>query len=511
MKKRRILKISILSNEVIQRYGEGASQIIQVYKGERYDGLGNKLEYKGRCFRKIALSKVNSKYEYSNLKQQAGFVAELIKESRDNKEAIISGSTERTTTTDGIGLTNNTKFDHVKLDKNGNIIKNSGSQMKVKGHYNTIKEIKISARNIVDDINSKKWEKYLDAPIDLPSEQIKYVLNEIDGRIGKLEIQIKNLKEKGQFEKVTFKQKQLEKYKKIKVNVRDSGVKSAEAMEARLNPKRFVTKEVLKDCHNGGKQAAKGAFMLSGILSVASNIYAVVKGEKDCDQAAMDFAKDTTVSIAMGYGIGFTGTSLKAMMHSSSNKYLRSIGKTSAPAMIITGVTETGKILYDYIKGNINEREVFERMGERGTGMVAASYGMYLGTAVMPGIGTIAGGMLGVTINGILYESCLQVLKERDISYERKLVIEEMCREAESRLKTERIEFESRSLKIINSKKTSIEILIKNIYECSESGSVDDVLKNINELAECFNMELEFKDFGEVDNFMKDEKKKFIF
>ncbi|MGL5098496.1 MAG: hypothetical protein ACRC6B_00400, partial [Fusobacteriaceae bacterium] len=155
--------IGILEQQNIQTHGEGASQIIQAYKGTRYDSSGNDIGHKGRTLKDISEYKLNDQYKDTNLKQQSGFSGELIKEARDNKEAILNGDKSRTRTTDGVGKTNDQVHDHTKVDSNGNIIENSGSQMKIlKDH-----------KKVVDKMAGDDWEKYKNSPMDVPSEQVE--------------------------------------------------------------------------------------------------------------------------------------------------------------------------------------------------------------------------------------------------------------------------------------------------------------------------------------------------
>lgn len=121
--------IGLAQGEIVQRHGEASSQILQAYKGIRVDHNGHLEDFHGRDLKQISDYKLGDNPDVSR-KQQSGFSAELIKESRDNKQAIINGESNRTRTTDGIGKTNDTQYDHVIVDETGNVQEGSGSQMK---------------------------------------------------------------------------------------------------------------------------------------------------------------------------------------------------------------------------------------------------------------------------------------------------------------------------------------------------------------------------------------------
>ena len=150
-------------SDIVQTHGEAASQILQAFSGKRFDTAGNELLHKGRSLEKISQYKVNPDYAQQNLKQQSGFSAELLEEANRNKEAILSGDSLRRRTTDGIGKTNDTKYDLVSVDESGNI--SDPSQMKFlginsKGQYSVIEKL----------AKDKSWDRY-DGAIDIPSNQ----------------------------------------------------------------------------------------------------------------------------------------------------------------------------------------------------------------------------------------------------------------------------------------------------------------------------------------------------
>lgn len=497
--------IGVSQREITQRHGEAASQMIQAQKGVRYDSNGAEISYKGRSLDGISNSKVNLDYEYSNIKQQAGFSAELVKEARDNKEAILNGENTRTRNTDGIGKTNDQKYDHLKVDENNNPISGTESQMKFKGKYSTETEIRTSSENIVKDMVSDKWEKYSDRPMDIPTEQVEPAKKFAREKAEELRNQAKNSRDKGNIQKAEMLEDSATRYENAEKNIRDSGVSTEEAMEARINHKKFVAKELVEDSHNAGIEAAKGAFMLSGAISSAQNIYAVISEEKSLDEAVLDVVATTGKASAMAYGIGATGTAIKSVMHSSKSAVTRALGKTNAPAMMVTATIEIGKSLKRYAGGEIDEEELLEELGEKGTGMVAASYGSAIGTLVLPGIGTVIGGMIGYTVSSLLYNESLKILKEARISEERRKVIESFNDKAIGEMKKYQEEIKAMNHKEYLRRENFFGEVFKNINYSIMNNNIDSLFTSINELGKEFNIDLQFKNFEEFDKFMSDD------
>lgn len=507
--------IEISEQNLIQTHGEGASQIIQAYKGTRIDSNGNEIVHKGKDLKTISQYKVSQQGQkdgYSSYKQQSGFSGELIKEARDNQKAILENSDITTRTTDGIGQTNNQLHDHIKVDEKGNIVDTSGSQMKMCGRYSTQEEIKKSSEALVEKmVKNKKWEKYKDSPMDIPSEQVdiarKYALD----KSKKLNESAKKHRDTGNIEKANKLEADAKEYKNAGERIRDSHVSSKEAMYARKNPEKFVVNEVINSCHKSGIECMKSTFIITGAISSAQNIYEIVANDKSVDDAIKDIAHDTGESALTGYIIGAGGSALKSVLHSSKNGVLRNIGKSNAPAMIATGVIEVGKSVHRYANGDIDETQLVEELGEKGTGIIAASYGAMIGASIVPFIGGFIGGMIGYTVSSLLYNECLNSLKHPTILKQRRLLLEQMCHEAEVGMANYKREFIVNSKMNFDRREYVFENILSLLNDSISSKNIDGIFTGINSLGREFNVDLQFSTFDEFDEFMNDENSIFTF
>lgn len=496
-KKLSSIELGAINSDLIQKHGEGASQILQAFKGKRFDSSGKDLGHQGRSLDEISKYKLNENpvYKENNIKQQAGFSAELIHESRTNKEAILNNSDVRMRTTDGVGDTNNQRYDH-ELFVDGKKIPNSGTQMKI---YS-------DPKNLVNEFKNGKFEKYLDSPINVPPEQLETIKELARKNREEYLKEAQRCRDNGKIDEYNKYLKQADNMKKLEDKVQESKVTLNEARDARLNPKVFTSKEILKDSNKAGLQAAKGAALLSAGISIAQNTYSFLNGDKDLDEACCDVGKDVAISGASAYFIAGGGTALKAFMHSSKREIVRKVGTTNAPGMIVVAAIEIGKSLKKYASGEIDEIELLHEFGEKGTGMIGSSYGAALGTAVFPGVGTVIGGMIGYTVSGIFYKEAVKALNSKNISKERREVIEKFCNEAISKMQEYKFYLISENNKILEDRDLIITELEQAIY------SDDSVLlgKTINNLGASYGYKLQFESFEEFDNFMNDDNTKII-
>lgn len=485
-------------SEIVQRHGEASSQILQAYTGRRYDSAGNDLNHQGRSLKEISKYKAdNPKYAEQNIKQQSGFAAELLEESNRNQEAILNGSDTRRRTTDGIGKTNDTQYDLVDVDKNGNI--SNPSQMKFlgvdkKGRYTVIEKL----------AKDPSWDRY-DQPIDVPKDQYaaakKYANQEAD----KLLEQAKKLREQGKTELALEKERLAERYRNAGKRIRPSSVTDKDALLARKNPKMYVAKKMLSDAHRAGKEAASNAMLVSGCVSLGQSICGVCSGDMTVEEAAETVVVTTAKAGVTAYTVGSVGSTIKAFMHTSKSEVIRKLGNTGLPTAIVTSTIEIGSVIKAYAKGEITEGEAFTRLGKSGVGSLAASWGGAIGTVLRKGIGGIVGSMVGYMISSAIYDTCLQVFVEADLAYENYLRTKELCEAARATMRQQRIEFEERVEAFLKNRETTFTKSIGLLMTSIEDVENDNYLVALEMIANEFGRELQFKSLDEFDDFMSNQ------
>lgn len=248
------------ANEVVERYGSASKEHLVAYSG-RDNEFSRTLK---RGLKKTAQSKVNPNFKKQNIKQQAGFAAEDKYTARQNSERIISGSKNRYVRTDDIGRVNDPLFDHVLLDSEGIEIPGTGEQMKFVGS---------NPKACLNKLQGEKFQKYFDAnaSITVPSDYYDGIIQEANNRIQALEKQLRRAKENGNVELADTILEKIEKVKKIKDRIKDSGITNKEAIFARLHPKLSTAKDIAKISHRAGVEQAKIGAIVGGGISLILN------------------------------------------------------------------------------------------------------------------------------------------------------------------------------------------------------------------------------------------------
>ena len=148
-----------ISTSTVQRYGAAIKEHLVAYDGIDHE----RGTVASRSLKSVAQSKVNPNDSVRNIKQQAGFSAEIKSAARANADRIINGDdTTRTTRTDdmssqsdgrggSIGGTNDQFYDVAEVDKNGVYVEGSGRQLKFVGN---------DAESCTKSLLQKDYDKY---------------------------------------------------------------------------------------------------------------------------------------------------------------------------------------------------------------------------------------------------------------------------------------------------------------------------------------------------------------
>lgn len=485
-----------VEKETINRLGSAAKEHIVAYSGVDNE-TGKVLN---RSLKDISNSKINPKYEQQNYRQQAGFSAEIKETARENAERIKEGKSTRVTRTDDIGRVNDPLYDHVELDEYGNIIEDSGSQMKFVGKNPT---------ECLNKLMSEKYQKYRDNNVsfEVPSDYYDDIQQKIDIKVDKLEQQKRVAQNRGNSRLVDKHQKEIDELKKVKKNMKKSHVSNKEAMEARKSPRLSTAKDIHKLSHEAGIEGAKSGALIGGGIATITNVVDIINGKKDLDDAVEDIAKTTGKSALTGYVATYGSVALKATMQNSSLSMARSLSNTGLPGAIVSTAISSVSAWGDFLDGKIDGRELLTRVGKNGmataTSMAYGAVGQVL--IPIPVAGAIVGSFVGYTLTTMIYGGLMKAMNEAKLAREERIRIEKECNEAIQLMKIYRQEIN----KWVNSYLKNYNSIFDNAFANIKSAllikDIDGIIKGFNDITRNLGGEVQFDTMEEFELLMNSD------
>lgn len=480
--------------ETVSRYGSAGAEFL---KGLR--GVDNETgQIFDRSLQKIANYKINPENAQSNIKQQAGFSAEVASTSKRNAEAIINGERNRFVRSEdlaGYGKNHNT-VDIVELLDNQEI---STSQMKFVSDYESLLQ-KIAKG---EGGGKNDLSRYLKADkLELPTEQVEQAKAHCREQANNLKEQANKVRQQGNVELANKLEKQAKRYEQLETKIVDSGLTTEQAIAYRQNPNWETFKDITNVSHRAGVEGAKFGAVIGGSISLVSNIIAYHSGKKEFGEALIDTGVGTLKSAGVGYATAFSGSFIKTYMQQSTNATLRSLSGTALPAMVVSACLATTKSIHRYVKGEINESALAQEISVSVTGTMSSAIFAAIGQIVIPipVLGGLIGGMVGYVLANTFCQSFFDVLKDKKISREQRILIEMQCNTAKILAEQYRIVIQD----IFEQKSIELDNQTKKLFATFNNSNIsaDEFCQNINEFAKFLGKDLPIKNLQELDRVM---------
>lgn len=386
---------------------------------QMYNGMDLENGKKGLGLDDISKWKRNENYAYQNLKQHAGYAAEVIGTTKENMIAKLNGNDIKTFRADDrpdLFRRNDQYVDKIRVDSTGEIVERI--QVKFVGK---------NANACLKKLTSSKYDKFFnDGKIDkmeVPKDFYDEIKRALPEKRAGLEEQLKRVKADGKEEVAIKIEKKIERIDKIDQMLEKSTVTSTEAREAVLHPKRYATKLFIEDTfaksNKAGLEQAAFAASITAAVSTVDNIPKVLDGEITPQDAFVDVAKDTGAAGGIAYGTAFVSTAISQSMSSSSQQLIKSLGKAGVPAAVISFGVQSYDSVIDYAEGVIDGKQLAYDLGENaaqvggsiaGAALAGAAVGSVVpgaGTAVGFGVGMV-GGMIGCAVASEAYASAVE-------------------------------------------------------------------------------------------------------
>ncbi len=394
----------------------------------------------GRTLEGISEYKVNPKYQYRNINQQAGFSAELKEQAHANAQNILMENKEKLVQYDNLSMDqkaqirerfpdyatpnkNHELVDYVMVDRKGNVISNTLTQSKFVGR---------NGAECFEKFLSKDYEKYLKngVKMEIPKDFFGDFQKEANIKIKSLESQIAKQKSFGDFQKAAKLEEKLQKCKTIKANTRSASITKEEAIYARNHPTLSTAKDMASHSHQAGMNAAGVGVLVSGVVSLITNLCECVTKGKDPKEAIKHTAIATLKGGAYSYGVAFSSSLLGSVMQNSANKVIQSLGKSSAPAMIVGACVANVTVFARYFSGKIDEAELCKQLGRTNTSLLSGGAMAVAGQALIPipVVGALIGGFVGAALSEAFFNALNS--KKVELARQKRIEIEKECRES---------------------------------------------------------------------------------
>ncbi|WRD87274.1 hypothetical protein E5E84_03695 [Helicobacter pylori] len=394
----------------------------------------------GRTLEGISEYKVNPKYQYRNINQQAGFSAELKEQAHVNAQNILMENKERLVQYDNLSVDqkaqikklfpnyatpskNHEIVDYISVDEKGNVIPNTLTQSKFVGR---------NGAECFEKFLSKDYEKYFEngVKMEIPKDFFGDFQKEANIKIKSLESQIAKQKSFGDFQKAAKLEEKLQKCKIIKANTRSASITKEEAIYARNHPTLSTAKDMASHSHQAGMNAAGVGALVSGGVSLITNLWECVTKGKDPKEAIKHTAIATLKGGAYSYGVAFSSSSLGGVMQNSANKVIQSLGKSSAPAMIVGACVANVTVFARYFSGKIDEVELCKQLGRTNASLLSGGAMAVAGQTLIPipVVGALIGGFVGAALSEAFFNALNS--KKVELARQRRIEIERECRES---------------------------------------------------------------------------------
>ncbi|GAA8494600.1 hypothetical protein KKKH51_07570 [Helicobacter pylori] len=308
--------------------------------------------------------------------------------------------------------------------KRGNVIPGTLTQSKFVGR---------NGEECFKKLLSKPYKKYFEngVKMNVPKDYYRGIQKAADAKIESLESQIAKQKGLGDFQKVAHLEKKRQYCKTIKAHTRPARVAKGEAIEARLNPNLSTAKDVASVSHQAGMNAAQTGAWIGGGVSLVTNVYECIANGKDPMKAIKHTAIATLKGGVLSYGSAFASSSLGGLMQSSTNRIIQSLGKGSAPAMIVGACVANATVLTRYFSGKIDGTELCKQLVKANTTLVSSGAMAVAGQALIPipVVGALVGGFVGAVLSETCFNALLKAREEAKLARQRRIEIERECRE----------------------------------------------------------------------------------
>lgn len=293
---------------------------------------------------------------------------------------------------------------------------------------------------------------------------------------------------------------------KLTTEGKSQALRDGEVAEKAINRqlRSSAVKNMVKTGHEAGMAGAQNAGITTLTMSGIMNTIAVIKGEKNCEEAIVDVAKDGGTAAVTGYAMGNGLTVAAQSLLSTSSKFIQGLAESNVPGKVITAVIVTGDTLKKWGEGEITTQECLVELGEKGLNLATAGYSMAVGQALIPIpiVGAAVGALVGSMLTSSYYHNLINTLQVKELEHQERQRIISECHAAAEKTKAFRKELESYLDSYFKEYKDCFDMALSSMRFSYAAGDVDGVITSANEITRQLGGQVKYETVKEFRTFL---------
>ena len=287
-------------------------------------------------------------------------------------------------------------------------------------------------------------------------------------------------------------------------HLKEHDTTTIEVWAADKSPSAYSTsmemKFVAREASAAGAQAAIGAAVIGGGISIIKNVISVCNGNISGKQAVCNVASDGGKAAVKGGAVGMGGALVR---YGAQKAGIQALVKSNAATAVAAGLIEVGGVVLDFAKGRISSEEAVVKIGENGISSVSGFYsGAVAGMAFGP-VGAVVGSMVGYMVASNVYQACSSILQQANLAEVESLRIQSLSVAACEAMRQQREEFEALLEERLSVKRHEFQQCFIQIDSGLSTGSCSETVEGFASLTAMFGKKLKLQSFDEFDDFMK--------
>lgn len=290
---------------------------------------------------------------------------------------------------------------------------------------------------------------------------------------------------------------------------KEDAVRRGKESEAAI--RKAVKKKSFHNMVDTGLEAGKSAGQYAGIMTATIsgilNLNALIRGEKNVEEALADTAVDTGKGAFTGFVISGGLTVVSQSLSSATSPFIQALTEANVPAKVVTAVLVTGDVLKRYGQGEISTQECIIQLGECGVNFAAAGYSMAIGQALIPipVVGAAIGALVGSVLASGLYNQCIQCLQKKELEHQERLRIIEESERAAEMAREFRKELESYLAEYFREYQDCFDEALSEIQCSVLEGDADGIIAGANQITRKLGGKVAYETTEEFKDFLLDD------